>query len=388
LDGNKRPYSSQWNLTIERQLPHNFFTSISYVGTKGTHLPSALSPLNVLNPNNSAIFGLGSDLDVSYNDANGPATFTNDGVNVPYTGWAAQMTGCAPTIQQALLPYPQYCGTLQGENEEHGNSFYNSFQGRVERHITNGLYVLGSLTVSKLYSNSAFSTQGNAGGAGNTSAFSPYNIGRAWALAPDNVPMTGQIAVVYDLPFGSNKPFLNGSGVADKVVGGWQVSPIYRYEYGTPFSFSSSTCQTSTIAGNFREGCVPGVVPGQQVLPHGRNGFNPATGGTYLNPAAFESGSAFTVFGYTGYGKAVSTIYGPSYKNADVSLTKNTKIAEKVNFKFSANFFNALNNHALISQGNGPGGAFVTDVANPAFGTWNGDASAPRSIQFAGRIEF
>jgi hypothetical protein len=388
LDGNKRPYSSQWNLTIERQLPHNFFTSISYVGTKGTHLPSALSPLNVLNPNNSAIFGLGSDLNVSYNDANGPATFTKDGVNVPYTGWAAQMTGCSPTIQQALLPYPQYCGTLQGENEEHGNSFYNSFQGRVERHITNGLYVLGSLTVSKLYSNSAFSTQGNAGGAGNTSAFSPYNIGRAWALAPDNVPMTGQIAVVYDLPFGSNKAFLNGSGVADKVVGGWQVSPIYRYEYGTPFSFSSSTCQTSTIAGNFREGCVPGVVPGQQVLLHGRNGFNPANGATYLNPAAFESSSAFTVFGYTGYGKAVSTIYGPSYKNADVSLTKNTKIAEKLNFKFSANFFNALNLHALISQGNGPGGAFVTDVANKAFGTWNGDASAPRSIQFAGRIEF
>jgi len=388
LDGNKRPYSSQWNLTIERQLPHNFFASVSYVGTKGTHLPSALSPLNVLNPNNPAIFGLGSDLNVNYNSANGPATFARDGVSVPYVGWASQMRGCAPTIQQALLPYPQYCGRLQGENEEHGNSFYNSLQGRLERHITNGLYVLGSLTVSKLYSNSSFSTQGSAGGAGNTSAFSPYNIGRAWSLAPDNVPITASIAVVYDLPFGNGKAFLNGSGVANRLVSGWQVSPVYRYEYGTPFSFSSSTCQTSTTAGSFRERCVPGVVPGQQVQRHGRNGFNPATGVTYLNPAAFESSSAFTVFGYTGYGKAVSTIYGPSYKNTDVSLTKNTKITEKVNFKFSANFFNALNNHALISQGNGPGGAFVTDVASRAFGTWNGDASAPRSIQFAGRIEY
>jgi hypothetical protein len=388
LDGNKRPYSSQWNVTVERQLPHNFFTSISYVGTKGTHLPSALSPLNVLNPNNSAVSGLGSDLDVSYNDPNGPATFTKDGINVPYVGWASQLTACSPTIQQALLPYPQYCGSLQGENEDHGNSFYNSFQGRLERHISNGLYVLGALTVSKLYSNSTFSTQGNAGGSGNTSAFSPYNVGRAWALAPDNVPITGQIAVVYNLPFGSNRPFLNGSGMADRIVGGWQVSPIYRYEYGTPFSFSSSTCQTSTVAGSFREGCVPGIVPGQQVQPHGRNGFNPSHGATYLNSAALENSSAFTVFGYTGYGKAVSTIYGPSYSNFDVSLTKNAKISERVNFKFSANFFNALNNHALISQGNGPGSAFVTDVANPAFGTWNGDASAPRSIQFAGRLEF
>jgi hypothetical protein len=388
LDGNKRPYSSQWNLTVERQLPHNFFAAVSYVGTKGTHLPSALSPLNVLNPGNPAIFGLGSDLNVSYNDPNGPATFAKDGVALPYVGWTSQMTGCAPTIQQALLPYPQYCGTLQGENEGHANSIYNSFQAKVERHITNGLYTLGSLTVAKLYSNGTFSTQGNAGGSGNTSAFSPYDPGRARALAPDNVPITGQIAVVYDLPFGTGKQFLNGGGAANKLVSGWQVSPIYRYEFGTPFSFSSSTCTTSTIAGYFREGCVPGVVPGQEVQIHGRNGFNPAHQSNYLNPAAFENSSAFTAFGYTGYGKAVSTIYGPSYYNLDVSFTKNTKITERLNFKFSANFFNSLNQHALISQGNGPGGAFVTDVANPAFGQWNGDASAPRTIQFAGRFEF
>jgi hypothetical protein len=388
LDGNKRPYSSQWNLTIERELPHSFFAGVSYVGTKGTHLPSALSPLNVLNPNNPAIAGLGNDLDVSYTSLSGPATFAKDGITQPYNGWAAQMTGCSPTIQQALLPFPQYCGDLQGENEEHANSIYESLQVHVERHLNNGLYALGSLTVSKMYTDGTFSTQGNAGGAGNTSAFSPYAPGRAWALAPDNVPITGQIAVVYDLPFGRNKAFLNGSEFANTIVGGWQVSPVYRYEFGTPFSFSSSTCETSTIAGSFREGCVPGIVPGEPVQPRGRNGFNPANGGTYLNPAAFESSSAFTNFGYTGYGKAVSTIYGPSYSNLDVSFTKNTKISERANFKFSANFFNSLNNHYLISQGNGPGGAFVTDVSNSAFGTWNGDASAPRSIQFAGRIEF
>jgi hypothetical protein len=326
-------------------------------------------------------------LDVNYNSVDGPATFLKDGINLPYAGWETQMTGCSPTIGQALLPYPQYCGNLQGENEFHANSIYQSFQAKVERHISNGLYLLGSLTVSKLYSNGTFSTQGNSGGAGNTSAFSPYNAGRAWAIAPDNVPITGQIAVVYDLPFGTNKLFLNGSTLANAVVGGWQVSPIYRYEFGTPFSFSSGTCQTSTI-GYFREGCVPGIVPGQPAQPHGRNGFNPATGATYLNPSAFESSSAFTNFGYTGTGKAVSTIYGPTYQNLDVSFTKNTKIAERANFKLSVNFFNSLNNHALISQGNGPGGAFVTDVSKSNFGQWNGDATAPRSIQIAGRIEF
>ncbi|HTJ30785.1 MAG TPA: hypothetical protein VL346_09805, partial [Acidobacteriaceae bacterium] len=134
-------------------------------------------------------------------------------------------------------------------------------------------------------------------------------------------------------------------------------------------------------------------ISGQIVEPHGRNGFNPASGAAYLNGAAFESASSFTSLGYTGFGKAVSTVYGPSYQNLDVSFTKNTKLTERVNFKFSANFFNALNMHALISQGNGPGGAFVTDVskvgaATNAFGTWNGATTSPRSIQFAGRIEF
>jgi len=372
-------------------LPHHFFAAVSYVGTKGTHLPSALSPLNVLNPNNPAIFALGNDLNVNYTDPDGPATFKKDGVSVPYNGWATQMTGCSPTIQQALLPYPQYCGDLQGDNEQHANSIYESFQGKVERRITNGLYLLSSITLAKLYSNGTFSTQGNSGGSGNTSAFSPYNPGRAWAIAPDNVPITESTAVVYDLPFGTGRQFLNGGGAMNRLVSGWQISPIYRYEFGTPFSFSSSNCETSTIAGAFREGCVPGIVPGQPTQPHGRDGFNPAHESNYLNPAAFESPSAFNTFGYTGYGKGVSTVYGPSYQDLDISFTKNTKITERLNFKFSANFFNALNYHALISQGNGPGGAFVTDVNAPPqnpFGSWNGDASTPRTIQFAGRFEF
>ena len=181
------------------------------------------------------------------------------------------------------------------------------------------------------------------------------------------------------------------------IVGGWQVIPLFHYDYGTPFSFYSSTCATSNLAPALREGCIPGILPGQTVQLGGRNGFNPKSGGQYFNALAFESASAFNNFGYTGTGNAVTSVYGPSYKNFDISLTKNTKIAERVNFKFAANFFNAFNNHALIaSQGGnygGPSVAFVTDVSkvgdpkNP-FGSWNGGTSAPRTIQFSGRLEF
>jgi hypothetical protein len=389
LDANRRPYSSQWNFTIERQLPSNFFVSASYVGTKGTHLPSSLSPLNVLNPNNPAVAAIGSDL-----TATDAATFAKHGISAPYVGWASQMSACQPNIAQALLPFPQYCGVLQGLNEEHATSAYNSLQARVERHFKDGVYVLGSFTLSKLYTNASDTTQsGNdigQGNQGNNAQVSPFDPARTWALAPDNVPMIGSVAIVYDLPFGSQKPFLNTGSVRNTLVGNWQLSPIIRYEYGTPFSFDSSACPVYSQLPQFREGCIPGILPGQRVQNFGRNGFNPAKGGTYLNPSAFETN--FSTFGYNGNGPAVTSIYGPAYKNIDFSLTKVTKITEKADFKLTANFFNAFNNHDLInSQGGnygGPSVAFTTDVASPAFGTWNGAVSTPRTIQFAGRIEF
>jgi len=389
LDGNKRPYSSQWNVSIGKQLPGDMGVTLSYVGTKGTHLPSALSPLNVLNPYDSAIIGLGPDLAVSYNSPNGPATFAADGVSLPYVGWADQMTGCAPTIGQALLPYPQYCGSIQGTNEGHANSIYNSFQAEVQRRMHNGLYVLSSLTVAKMYSNGAYSTQSAAAGTGSQNgSFSPFDSKREWALSPSNVPVTWQISAVYNLPFGHNQRFLSSGGPLNALVGGWQVSPLYRYEWGIPMSFSSSNCPSPGL-GYFRESCVPGLLPGHSPFVHGRNGFNPASDGPqYLNPLAFESN--FSTYGYTGYGKAVSTVYGPSYQDWDIAFSKNAKITERVNFKFTANFFNFFNNHYFVNQGNGPGNAFNTDVAGTgnSFGQWNGTVSNPRNIQVAGRIEF
>lgn len=407
LDGNRRPYSQQWNLTVERELPHNFFAALSYVGTKGNRLPSALAPLNILNPLNPAVTGIGQDdLLADYNAPGGPAIFAAHGVSVPYAGWQDQLNpangaACSALLAQALLPYPQYCGVLQGQNEGHGASEYNSFQGRIERHLTNGLYVLGSLTVAKLYTDASDTTQSTnthgEGTQGNNGQFSPYNLfPRAWAIAPDNVPITLQLASVYDLPFGHNKAFLNSGGFSNVIVGGWQVSPLWRYEYGTPFSFYSSNCLTSKNYGYFRESCVPGFKPGVPVQPHGRNGFNPAHATDYFNVNAFEPASAFNAFLYTGTGKAVTNIYGPSFKNLDIAFTKITRITEKVSFRFESNFFNAFNNHYfLASQGGNYGGqsvAFVTDVgttsATNPFGSWNGNVTPPRTIQFAGRIEF
>ena len=82
----------------------------AYVGNKGTRLLSQVNALNALNP---SLLSLGNRL----NDQFTPGQTTLDGVAAPYAGWAQQMTGCAPTVAQALLPFPQYCGNIYGQNE-------------------------------------------------------------------------------------------------------------------------------------------------------------------------------------------------------------------------------------------------------------------------------
>ncbi|HVJ08417.1 MAG TPA: carboxypeptidase-like regulatory domain-containing protein [Acidisarcina sp.] len=395
-DGNKRPYSSQWNFTVERELPQNFFVGVSYVGTKGTHLPSQNNPINVLNPFSSNIqaFTSADGLSSKLTDKFGPNDTMVDGVPIPYPGWVQQVSSCGATVAQALLPFPQYCSRLTGLNEGHGNSIYQSLQGRVERHMRNGLYVLGSFTYSRLYTNGSDTVQAtNTVGSAGTGVISPFNLKRQRAIAADNVPFNTTIAVVYDLPFGLNKRYLNSGGFTNTFVGGWQVSPIWSYNYGIPFAFGASNCN---VVPQFREGCIPGILPGAHVLLHGRNGFNPLkSGGQYINPDAFESifsqANQNPKFGYTGTGAVVTTIYGPAYQNLDMSLTKNTRITEKVNFQFRANFFNAFNNHYFVNQGGNFGGvgyAFNTSAGATDFGKWNKTVTAPRTIQFAARLEF
>ena len=88
---------------------------------------------------------------------------------------------------------------------------------------------------------------------------------------------------------------------------------------------------------------MPGVNP---ILPH----WTPSTG--YLNPLAFVQ-PAFGTFGDLGR----NSIYGPGFRNVDFSISKNTRLTERLNLQLRAEFFNIFNhpNFALPAHNITPG---------------------------------
>lgn len=375
------PYTQQWNITVERQVTKDFYVNAAYVGTKGTHLISGIASPNVLNP---SLLSMGNAL---YDQFSSGQT-TLDGVSVPYSGWVDQMLNgqCQPTVAQALLPYPQFCGGLTALNENGGYSTYNSLQIKAEKRISHGVWMLTSYTWSKFIS-SGIDQQFGTGADQYSGLISPYQRSRNKALDSQDVPHTLSVTALYEFPVGTGHRFLGtASPLLNKLVSGWQVNAVARAQSGIPFFFRSSECN---IPGQFSMGCIPAVQGGANPLAGSPLGYDPGSGPLF-NSSAFENGANGGVFSfYPGAGSRTTNIRQSPFRKLDMVLEKNTKISERVRFQVRAEFFNVFNTH-YFTQGTtwGQGGAFVTDLGSPLFGTWTGAVTGPRNVQVAGRISF
>lgn len=377
LDANARARSQQWNLTIDREIGRDFMVSVAYVGSRGTNLPSLNEPLNALDPQ---FLALGSQLYEEFQ----PGQTSLHGVPIPYAGWREQMTGCAPSLAQALLPFPQYCSNLQGINELAGKSMYNSLQAKAEKRFSGGTYLLISYTLAKLKTSGSDTVQSGASAWGGVNGvISPFEKDRNYSLASDDVTHVLSAAMVYELPLGKNKKWMN-SGAGATILGGWQLSTLFRYSTAIPFFFRSSFCN---VPSQFRVGCIPALKAGADPFLQDPGSFDPAKG-ALLDKNSFEPISAFNF--YYGTGDRVSSIRGFNYKNQDLSLIKNTRLGNRINLQLRLEAFNVWNWHIFQAQGNQNYGlsAFNTDLASPDFGKWNGTVTDPRNVQAAVRLEF
>ena len=375
LDANQRARSQQWNLTVDRQISPGFTVSLAYVGSHATRLFSNIVPLNVLDPK---YLSLGNAL----NDEFQPGQTVLHGVSEPYPGWRDQMQSCAPSLAQALLPYPQYCSTLSAANENQGKTTYHSLQAKVEKRLSRGSFLLVSYTLSRIYTSASDSVQKSSdtwNGAGGV--ISPYEQSRNWALAANDVTHVLSAALVWDIPVGKGRKFLDKEGATNALLGGWSLSTIFRYSSGIPYYFRSSYCN---VPGQFRAACIPSS--SGNVFAQDPGSFDPGKGPLF-SASAFQSPDTFNF--YYGNGPRITDIRAFGYRNQDLSLIKNTKLFKDVNLQIRVEAFNIWNWHNFTVAGNtGNGQAFNTDIASPDFGKWTGSVTDPRVVQVAARLEF
>ncbi|MGH9372856.1 MAG: carboxypeptidase regulatory-like domain-containing protein [Vicinamibacterales bacterium] len=377
IDANKRPYSHQWNITVDRELGRDLSLSVAYVGSAGRRLPSSIDPLNALDPR---LLSMGDALYEEF----APGMTSLNGVPLPYDGWVEQMTGCAPSVAQALRPFPQYCDDLQGLNENHGASHYNSLQMKLEKRFSGGFFGLVSYTLSKTISSGSDNTQrGAVADSGAQGVISPFEKGRNEAIAATDTPHVLSAAAVYELPLGQGKKYLSTGGLTNTLVGGWQVSTIFKYSSGLPLYFRSSFCN---VPGAFRAGCIPAIISPESVFAQDKGSFDPGKGSLF-NKDAFEPVDAFNF--YYGQGNRIEeSIRGFGYHNQDLSFIKNTRLGGSMNLQVRFEIFNLWNWHMFSNPGEFGGLAFDNDLASASFGEWNGSVTDPRTMQVAVRFEF
>ncbi|HEX4006818.1 MAG TPA: TonB-dependent receptor [Acidobacteriaceae bacterium] len=302
----------QWNVTIQHQFRANTTATLGYVGNKDDHM---------------------SDIYL-YNQK----VINSAGVVSP-----------GPFMQPIVN-----AGAQARYNASDGISRYNALEATLQQRNFHGLDLQASYTWSKCMANSLgyFGSYGDEEGAGESQTQATQNFfqneydpmadyGRCTIDTTNNFSAYG----VYDLPVGRGKQFAgNINRPLDEVIGGWQTALDLTLRSGfgiTPFAGAymgdENPNSAASLTGSYqpRPDCVAGVSSSQAMQTVQIGG---SIGRTNLNPAAV------TEVGDGSFGNCQNgSLRGPSLKTADLNLTKQFPITERVNLALAGQFINLTN---------------------------------------------
>jgi len=273
------PRTWNWSLTVQRALPWGIFGELGYVGSKGQNL-------------------------LRQPDINQPS-FADLAANA-----------ALPTAQQAstnfLRPYKGYSQINMRLSD--ADSTYHAMQLFLSRRQGRLRWTL-SYTLSRAFDNAS-------GNGDNPEDFQnkSYNWG------PSDYDRTHVLVGTWTwrLPF-----FKDEKGIG-RVLGGWEVSGIGRYQSGAPITITGST-SIGTRRADF--------LGGDPYLPASQR-FDPANPGVvrWLDPAVF----VIAPEGRRG-NSTRGQFRGPSFTTWDFSLRKGFAVTRDVKLQFQADLFNAFN---------------------------------------------
>ena len=186
---------------------------------------------------------------------------------------------------------------------------------------------------------------------------------------------------VLQLPVGHGKRFLSGSNhLVDALVGGWQLSSIFRTTSGLPFSLNEPGWTTDWQIEGFGVN-VGNVKAKKSVAADGTVSYLPNA--SAINTGV-QSGSLIRL-PYPGEAGQRNNFRGDGYLELDPSLSKSWKLAEYGAVKFDWSVYNATNTNRFDPLS--INGQLTSGTLGNASSLLSGSA-APRRMQFALRYDF
>jgi len=276
-----------------------------------------------------------------------------------------------------FLPYPQFAG---GVNVVDSNdmSNYHAFQVQFQRRMTKGLEYQVSYTLAKSLDTRSFDPALTTLSTGNNQAASstPFDINNRrlnYGLSDFDRKHIVQTYWVYELPFGKGKLLGASAGPwLNRVIGGWQLAGMASFQSGRPLSIYSGYSTFNNVVQSFANcnGCSPDM--GKVIDSTGGVTwlFSPEQLAKFSAPAAGE-------FGNTGR----NFFRGPGSMNFDSSLSKRTRINERIGLEFRADATNLTNTPTF--------GIPTATFSSSTFGRIRDTVtSTARKVQFGAKLSF
>ncbi len=241
--------------------------------------------------------------------------------------------------------------------ESRANSNYNSLQARVQQNLHHGLAALASYTWSKSIDDASgfFSTTGDTNYPQDS-----HNVNLERGLSDFDVRQRLSLSYSYALPLGKGR-----------LLGGWQTFGVWSFQTGRPFTVAllpdvdnSNTGFSSLGFGGAND--RPNRMHEAVLANPGPNGWFDTT--------------AFAMPAYGTFGNAGRNILtGPGLQRIDVSLVKNTVLADRATMQLRVEAFNLLNHTNF--------GLPDIFLGSPTFGMIH-SAGSSRRIQFGLKLLF
>jgi hypothetical protein len=268
-------------------------------------------------------------------------------------------------------PFPQYSNVTYTLANGYGN--YNSLQVQSKKQFHSGFtYQLTYTYAHKLDTG----TGTGAIGAQEEVYQNAYSPKANYGPAANDIRHFVNGSIVYELPFGKNKPFLNRGILVDELIGGWQVATVFQRHTGTPITPTVAS-EPFANSGLYSGGAWYANRVGSGKLSH-------HTLGEYYNVNDFAVPANNTLGD-----EQRNCVFGPGFTDIDLSAGKRfriPKLGERASFEFKADAFNALN-HPNWGQPNG--NIYGTPALNATNGAGSIGSFGPmRNLQLEGHVRF